>query len=426
MRLVDDHRPVGAPGGRRQTEPELRVKVAVLNVKYSPNLGDGLLAECLERELMRHDSGIEIVPVDLAGRTGYGGHGRNRARALRTLERLPAVLRRAATWSMLHLLGQTRLRPAFRAALADCDAVVIGGGNLFADDDLNFPIKLSLGLSEARRRDLPVAVFAVGVSDNWSPMGERLFASALASVRLVRALVRDERSQEIWNRRLTRRAIVPAAIARDPGLLASRCYALPPPPRATRRAAFCITDPLAVRYHGGADGGDSSLGAWYGAAIGALAAAGWEVALFTNGSPEDRAFLDRHAARWIAATRGGARVLPAFADPGDLVAALACATIVIAHRMHACIAAYSCRVPAIGLCWDRKLDSFFVLSGRAAFMVDTAATGPLAIVPLAERAAREGIEPQRHAELLDVASASVAALAVTLRHAVIGEQAEAA
>jgi polysaccharide pyruvyl transferase WcaK-like protein len=392
------------------------LRVAVLNVKYSPNLGDGLLAECLERELVRHQPSIQVVAVDLAGRTAYGAHGRNRALALRTLERLPDPLRRAVAWSMLSVLAVARLRPAFRAALATCDAVVIGGGNLYADDDLNFPIKLALGLSEATRRDLPVAVYAVGVTDNWSALGTRMFARGLAAVRLVTAQVRDERSQAIWNRRLAPHAVRRAAIARDPGLLAARCYDLPSAQRDTRAVALCVTDPLAVRYHGGG-GDDDALAGWYAAAIAALTDSGWTVALFTNGSPEDRDFLRRHAAAWQSISADRVRLLPAFARPGDLVAALSRASVVIAHRMHACIAAYSCRVPAIGLAWDRKLDSFFALSHRDAFMVDTAACDPSELLSLVERAAREGVEPTRHAELLDAASASVAALATTLHRA---------
>jgi polysaccharide pyruvyl transferase WcaK-like protein len=392
------------------------LRVAVLNVKYSPNLGDGLLAECLERELVRHQPSIQVVAVDLAGRTAYGAHGRNRALALRTLERLPSPLRRAVAWSMLSALAVARLKPTFRAALATCDAVVIGGGNLYADDDLNFPIKLALGLSEAARRGLPVAVYAVGVTDNWSALGTRMFARGLAAARLVTAQVRDERSQAIWNRRLAPHAVRCAAIARDPGLLAARCYDLPPPSRDARGVALCVTDPAAVRYHGGG-GGDDALAGWYADAIAALTDSGWKVALFTNGSPEDRDFLSRHAAAWGSISPDRVQLLPAFARPGDLVAALSRASVVIAHRMHACIAAYSCGVPAIGLAWDRKLDSFFALSHRDAFMIDTAACGPAELISLVERAAREGVEPTRHAELLDAASASVAALAITLRHA---------
>jgi polysaccharide pyruvyl transferase WcaK-like protein len=261
---------------------------------------------------------------------------------------------------------------------------------------------------------LPVAVFAVGVSDNWSPLGERLFARGLASVRLVSAQVRDERSQRIWNRRLTRRGVRPATIARDPGLLTARCYELPAALRADRVAAFCITDPLAVRYHGGADGDDEALGAWYADTVAALVQAGWRVTLFANGSPEDRAFLDQHGARWIAIDASQVCLAPAFERPRDLAADLSRATVVIAHRMHACIAAYSCQVPAIGLRWDPKLDSFFTLSRRDAFMVNTATCAPADIPALAARAARESVEPGHHAALLDAASASVAALAAVL------------
>ena len=390
------------------------MKVAILNVKFSPNLGDGLLAECLEHELVRHDPAIRIVALDLAGRTGWGRHGRNRAAALRTLERLPTPLRRAAAWSLLRMLAAARLRPAYRTALAGCDAAVIGGGNLFADDDLNFPVKLALGLAEARRLDLPVAVHAVGVSDNWSGTGERLFARALAAARLSRAAVRDERSRTIWDRRLGRHGIAPAGIARDPGLLAARCYDMAARAAPGRRVALCITDPLAVRYHGGADGGDAALGRWYDAAIAALAGAGWQVALFTNGSPEDRAYLQSHATRWAGT---GVDVLPPFTRPRDLVATLADAGVVVAHRMHACIAAYACGVPPIGLRWDPKLDSFFALCGRADFMLDAASTAPTALVDLVKRAWCVGVDRDRQAALVAEASADVADLAVSLRRA---------
>ncbi len=390
------------------------MKVAILNVKYSPNLGDGLLAECLEGELMRHDPAIRIVPIDLAGRAGYGAHGRHRVALLRLLERLPTPLRRLAARSWLALLTVARLRPAYRSALAQCDAAVIGGGNLFADDDLNFPMKLGAGLSEATRRGLPVAVHAVGVSDNWSRAGERLFARALARARLVGAAVRDERSQAIWNRRLGGHRVAAATIARDPGLLAARCYGLTGT-NTGRVAALCITDPLAIRYHSGAVGHDVALDDWYTAAITALAESGWEVALFTNGSPEDRAYLDRQARRWA-----GPRVqaLPPFEQPRDLVATVAVAGVVIAHRMHACIAAYSCGVPPIGLRWDPKLDSFFTLSDREAFLLDTDRRSAHALPDIAERALAAGIDRQRHAELSDAAEDSIARLAAALRAAV--------
>lgn len=56
-------------------------RIVLFNVKYSPDLGDGLLSECLERELGRSLPGCEVVSIDLAGRTAYPRvHGRARGR----------------------------------------------------------------------------------------------------------------------------------------------------------------------------------------------------------------------------------------------------------------------------------------------------------------------------------------------------------
>lgn len=84
-------RPAMTPDGSAQDEARLLSRIVLLNVKYSPNLGDGLLSECLERELARALPDCEVTSIDLAGRTGYpSGYGRTRGTALALLERLPA------------------------------------------------------------------------------------------------------------------------------------------------------------------------------------------------------------------------------------------------------------------------------------------------------------------------------------------------
>ncbi|RYD26520.1 MAG: polysaccharide pyruvyl transferase family protein, partial [Lysobacteraceae bacterium] len=64
------------------------MRIVVFNVKYSPNLGDGLLSECLEEELRSCGDDVSVVTVDIAGRTDYGTSGRNRRALLRILEAL--------------------------------------------------------------------------------------------------------------------------------------------------------------------------------------------------------------------------------------------------------------------------------------------------------------------------------------------------
>ena len=94
------------------------MKIVLFNVKYSPNLGDGVIAECLEAAL-RAQTGAEVLSLDLAGRTTYGA-ARHAARgaAIRLLRHLPLRLgvdgcRDLVRWKVAepvagHQLGQHR------------------------------------------------------------------------------------------------------------------------------------------------------------------------------------------------------------------------------------------------------------------------------------------------------------------------------
>ncbi|MBU6190739.1 MAG: hypothetical protein KGR68_15590 [Betaproteobacteria bacterium] len=64
----------------------------------------------------------------------------------------------------------------------------------------------------------------------------------------------------------------------------------------------------------------------------------------------------------------------------------------MAHRMHACVAAHSFAIPTIGLRWDVKLDSFFALAGRGAYIADTASLQGRALTALARRAVAEWVD----------------------------------
>ena len=388
------------------------MKVALFNVKYSPNLGDGLLSECTELQLRL--AGINATSIDLAGRSGYAPGNASRARMLIALEAMPAPVRRLATLTILSVLAAVRLRPAFRRQLVGCDAVVVGGGNLFSDSDLNFPVKIHAALAEARH--LPAGIFAVGVARNWSHTGQRLFAKSLKQASLAYATVRDERSREIWDDLLPS-PILRAGLVRDPGLLASRHYPRSAPSANGRTVGLCITDPLALRYHGH-DADPDDLAQWYGGVAAALARKGWTVHLFTNGSPEDRAYLDRHASAWCASDPVQVTRVPDFATPGELATFISGCDLLIGHRMHACIAAHSFAVPTVLLKWDPKLESFAEIAGRSDFFVDPARITPADVALLADRARRDGVDAAACTALIDSAADDVAALADALLVAV--------
>lgn len=408
----------GVGPGSRAEHRAGGLRIGLFNVKYSPNLGDGLLAECIEAELKRVLPGLTVEAFDLAGRTDYVGGGRLRGTALRLLQSCPTPVRHGIART---LLGRSlsRQRPVWRARLAGIDAAVTGGGNLFSDADLNFPLKIEAAWGELRAAGIPTAVFAVGAADNWSETGAALFRRALAGTRILDASVRDARSAEIWNRRLGPSGAPPARVVHDPGLLVARHVPQVRRPGTTPRIGLGLTHPTTLRYHSDeAAVSERDLTAWYAALVRGCVARGWAVDVFTNGSPEDEAYLRRLRPTLAEAAPAGGPAMtfaPRFRNPSELATFVSGLDLLMAHRLHANIAAYSYGIPQIGFTWDRKLVSFFELVGRGDFVRTAGREAPETVLALAERGLREGLDRRRHAAILDEARADIAVLAEALR-----------
>ena len=149
----------------------------------------------------------------------------------------------------------------------------------------------------------------------------------------------------------------------------------------------------------------------------AMAAKGWQVCLFTNGSPEDRAYLQKVAPQLQAAGGEVVSVTPAFSTPADLAGFISGLDLVMAHRMHACIAAYAYAKPHIGFAWDEKLRSFFNAVGRDEFVADAGRVPVSDLLALADRALAEGIAPGPHAACVGRARTEVARLVASFERA---------
>ena len=395
------------------------LRVGIFNVKYSPNLGDGIIAECLEGELRRADARLHPVSIDLAGRSRFSfRNGRHRRSVLRLLEAVPAQMRRRIMPALLRIVVRTRLTPRFARVLDRCDAAVIGGGALFADADQNFPTKIGAALALCADRRMPVAVAAVGVAGDWSAAGLARLSDGLARADLLSVSVRDDTSAETWQRLFASRGIAPARTVPDPGLLCADQYG-PMPARGEGSGrpvvGLCVTAPVVLRLHADGEQDEALLQAWFRAVAEGLIDNGCDVILFTNGSPEDGTFRDQIARR--LGHRVGLSIAPEFERPDQLVRCIAGLDAVLAHRLHACIAAYSYRIPAVGLAWDRKLRSFFEQTGRAGYVIDPREESPMAAVRLSLRALEDPVDPALHAGLVQRARDGIADLARVLMRA---------
>lgn len=362
------------------------LKVGIVNVAYSPNLGDGLIAECLRHGLASSPAQLEPHFIDLAGRESFsqGLQAKKRLNLLRAL--LPGFALGAAARVYLELLVRFRLRPFYRRKMAGLDAIVLGGGNLLADQDLNFPRKVHGALMEAARRRLPVYLYGVGVSDDWSPTGRRLFLEALGACDLRLLSVRDARSATLLARALGT-AEQDIATVLDPGVFAALALPPaplePPPSEGVARIGVGVMSPAELRYHGLASMDDQVLLGFYRTLLANLAARGAQIRVFTNGSPEDRAFAQR-------VTRGfseGGPVCSRLVDvteriqtPADLCRVIAGCTGIVAFRLHALIAALAYDKPFVALAWDKKVAAFLHEVQRPHALADVSRTSPSSIV----------------------------------------------
>ncbi len=376
-------------------------RLMCFNAKFSPNLGDGLLSECLEQALRSQGADPATTSIDLAARTAYGDVMAGRGTVMAVLDALPPALRQLAVRVPLAIASRKSWRPHYARNLRGGDGVVIGGGNLIADLDLNFPTKLSLAVEEAEKLGLPVAIYACGMASSFTPTGLRMFRRAFSRPNVTAVFLRDVQSAALWDKFLSAETGHRAQVVRDPGLLASVVFPNPPrPARSQKVVGLGLMSHIAIRYHSDSAPAAARLDDWYLNVARGLLDKGLAVRVFTNGSPEDRVYADRLREPLLALAKGRPLTFLDQQTPAQLCAHLSDFDVLIAYRMHAVIGAYSYGVPAIGLAWDKKLSQFMASVGREAHMVDVATTSPEDCVDHAIQLADQGLPADECARVI--------------------------
>lgn len=393
----------------------VRRRIALFGVKYSSNLGDGIIADCLAMELEAAQPSLQIVPIDLAGRTKFdAASGARRRNLLAILEALPDFMRQRLVPIIIRSLVRWSIRPSWRKSIDDCEAAVIGGGALIADADQNFPIKLEAALNLCAAKDIPVAIAHVGVSKDWSRPGHLRLSQGLSRASVFATTFRDPASRDLFAEQFAFAGAPNPEVATDPGILSCEVYG---PVTTARRAkvrtiGICVTNAMVLRLHGEGRHDARFLREWLHTVITGLLDKECHVVLFTNGSPEDEAEKDEIALRF----ERHAQVSNAnrFALPSELALFIAGLDGIIAHRLHACIVAYSYSVPALGLSWDRKLNHFFEMVGQGELVLDPHAVSPFEAIRKLQKAIDDPPPPHEREAVLDDCRQGIESLAKML------------
>lgn len=342
------------------------MRVAVVAEIFSPNLGDGIIYECVRHLFGRR--GVEVVPVDFGLRDSWAEGGGEPAprppasgarKVAQVAVRRSRMLRRglnAAQW-----YGRDRRRHAakWEEAIASCDAVVVGGGQLLVDIGFTFAPRIWEAVRIARRHGKPVAFFACGAGSQWGPVATRLYGDALNYASYVS--VRDRVSA-----RMVAGVLKPGHTVvthADPGFVADLVY--PAAPRAGTTVGFGMQPLLhlhnfvpAVRHVG-----EAAYYDFWAAAGAEVAKSGASIELFSNGTTEDHAEATR--IHRLMTERGLRPTLaPRPRVPAELAGVLGRYSGLLCTRMHAGIVGFSLGARVVPISWDRKVDNVWDLLGR--------------------------------------------------------------
>ncbi|HWW04760.1 polysaccharide pyruvyl transferase family protein [Collimonas sp.] len=341
------------------------MKIVIAAVPFSPNLGDGIIYENIRQLMLEHMPNAQVSALDIAGRDDYEAPGVSRKTLISKVPKWSRPYLVCAYFSIQYFL---RWRRKWLGQLADADLIVIGGGQLFLDVNLNFPIKLFL-LSKtikAAGKSGKVAILGVGVATTMSGAGTGLLRRTLANLAPVQISTRDSASAHNLQQILAAKLVV--RVTPDPGIYSKQTYARSLPVRTPGEVlGICISSPLELNQLG-SEGADYAqrIGLYFQQLARQAVEMGYRVLLFTNGSGDDETFKETLATDLDPNT---VLSLPRPDLPAQLVANIANCDCIVAHRLHANIVAYALDIPSIGLSWDSKIKSFFKQTGRDRFFI---------------------------------------------------------
>lgn len=362
-------------------------RLAIAGETYSANLGDGVIAESLAHIIHKIRPEAKTAFIDISGQkqwpaesTSVFGHVPGTP-FLALLPKLNNVIR----W---HLVRKRRTRTVWQKELGNIHTLLIGGGQLLMDNDLDFPLKIHALVKEATQRKVPIHFVACGVNSRWSRQATILFRQSLERAESIS--VRDAASAKAL------RALVPQFdphIVFDPAIWAADLYGRQPTSVHPKLVGLGIISLAAVNRRYRATVNEEQLfGLWQGI-MNTLTQRGLPFELFTNGSPDDQATAYRLAQQTEERYIFRCPVAPRPTRPIELAQRIGNYAAVIAARLHASIIAASYLVPAIGLAWDKKVDAFYASLGRPSLSLDLATSDPEAAMRALDEASAMPLDP---------------------------------
>lgn len=333
------------------------MRISLFNVFFSDNVGDAVISDNIVASIKENLSSAEVQVVDLGGRDSYTESKNSR---LKMLSKVPSFFRTGVVLLYVLINFKRKWRRVWYSAVKKSDLVVIGGGQLFYDSYLNFPIKLYLLSMLTKRSNKKVCIFSVGVSRNFSLLGRYLLTKAVKNYNPVEIYVRDLNSKQNMQKLLKGNESLNIKVVPDPAVVSDSTYTIGNLPKLSEKIGVCITSLETLCQSDRNCLSENDLEKFYEKLIREIISEGRQVVLYTNGSLEDEIFKEKifNAMKNTSQNKlleKEERVLTA----EQLVKLISSFSSLVAHRLHSNIIAFSLGIPAVGLEWDEKVNNFY-------------------------------------------------------------------
>jgi len=352
----------------------IAMKFAVCGEYESMNYGDGVIGIALEQLVQSCFPESEVHSFDLSKRKK--GSVRS-ARAFEPEKRtfLKRVHLKLYTdnriyASLINYVGinLAGYREFFTEQLSGRDILVIGGGQLFMDSRLSFPLKIYLLLRVVENLDIPVVFFSIGVGSRWSSWSRYYFRKIIKSDNVHSIYCRDEESYLKlvgWFPECADKLYRTVDVALFLGSSRNPDY------YKKNKVALGVISPLDVqRVSPGHFLSDRNRAKKFWIELYSVLCDKYrDVTLFTNGSIEDGAFLEELVSDLADIEKLYKIDYYIPTSKNLLIDFISSSNLVIAARMHASIIAFSLGIPCVAIEWDEKIWSFMKYVGREEFCV---------------------------------------------------------
>jgi polysaccharide pyruvyl transferase WcaK-like protein len=360
-------------------------------------VGDGAIAQSLSFLFENAVPGLDVRLLDISARETWAGERTSASGSTPRGFKLPSVRRligsRAVNVVRWQLQQGRHARARWPEQLRSASGLIIGGGLLIMDNNLDFPLKLSALVRMAQNQGVPVHFAACGVGNNrpWSNSGRRLLHQALSAAETVtlRDAISQHKLAEFMPDIATEVTLDPAVFARD-------VFGPPVDMPGSEVVGLGVihVDKINAYNRDKPQLTSADTCAFWLELAALLLRQGVRPSFFCNGSERDHQFAQEIAAQ--ARRQHGLEipVEPRPTRPAQLAHTIARFSGVVVFRLHASILATAYRIPSVGLAWDRKVPAFYSETNRDDLCFSLYDCTPGDVVEALQRAMAAGISAE--------------------------------